>query len=192
MPIFRVNSIIVMSTLLSISSIHCMKRESLYPIMHHNQTESQSRTTEQAQLLMQDFMGKDAVTFHTTPPSYQELYISEEKSAAECKRLTELLAQKEREFDALPKLHSQALVILARSREIDSVNSNLLISGAATFFYFVSAYLNIGFNSPSQTEETKIKVVLGVGNDICSILVSAGFAGNQADRLKNLNRYPGN
>lgn len=169
-----------------------MKREGLYPTLHHNRAESQNLTTEQARLLTQDFMAKDAVTFHTTPPSYLELYISEEESEAECKRLTELLAQKERELDALPKTHSQALVLLARSREKDSIKSNLLISSAAAFFYLVSAYLNIGFNSPSQTEETKVKVVSEVGNDICSSLVSAGLAGNQADRMKKLNRHPFN
>ena len=128
MHIFRLNSVIIVGTLLSISSIHCMERKNLYPTLHHNRAESQSLTTEQALLLTHDCRAKDAVTFHANPPSYQELYISQAESEAECQQLSDLLTQKEHDLATLPQSFSYELSVLARKRKIENCNSNILVS----------------------------------------------------------------
>lgn len=133
----------------SISPLGCMDRRtpSVYPLVPVFQSRSPHAHSqdEQARLLTHDFFQKDRLTLvHATPPSYQELYISEKDSETELKKLQTLLEQTEKELTSLPSKLSGKLKWRAQQRALENIKSNATVGGLTFGYYFVNMLLQIG------------------------------------------------
>ncbi len=171
----------------TISSLRCMDKKNIQrlyplgPVLHSGNT----KTDEQAQLLIHDFLEKDRQTLvHATPPSYDQLYIGKEESERELQKLQTLFDEKEKELATLPKKLHGKIIRLARERELENIKSNATIGGFAFAFYFVNMWLQIAGDPRMAINGGNNESVLPCFDNILGWFGSLLYSGTQCSCRK--------